>query len=104
MLVTASIAAHRTSLEPCLVIRPRRTLTSGSRCLGVNPAQLHNVWGLGKRVTSPISAHEDGPQRASHPVDGLDGPVAGVVFEPAVDLAFQHGDLPVIGAHQIAEG
>ena len=36
--LTDSIAAHRTSLEPCLVIRPRRTWVSDSWCLGVSPA------------------------------------------------------------------
>ena len=36
---TDSTAAHRTSREPCLVIRPRCTWVSDSWCLGVSPAQ-----------------------------------------------------------------
>jgi hypothetical protein len=36
---TDSTAAQRTRREPCLVIRPRRTLVSDSWCLGVIPAQ-----------------------------------------------------------------
>jgi hypothetical protein len=39
--VTASIAAHRTSFEPALVIGPRATLVSDSRCRGASPA--HDV-------------------------------------------------------------
>jgi hypothetical protein len=42
-LLTASMAAHRTSFEPCLVSRPRRTLVSDSRCLGVKPAHEHSA-------------------------------------------------------------
>jgi hypothetical protein len=53
---TASTAAYRTSVEPCLVNRPRWTLVSDSRWRGVSPAQLHSCWGPGKRCTSPISA------------------------------------------------
>ena len=50
------MAAQRTSVEPCLVMLPRRTLTSDSRWRGVNPAQEHNASGLPKQDTSPISA------------------------------------------------
>src|SRR5450759_5688512 len=39
MVLTDSIAAQRTSREPCLVIRPRWTWVSDSWCLGVSPAQ-----------------------------------------------------------------
>src|SRR6202171_1741208 len=37
----ASTAAHRTSLLPCLVMCPRRTTVSDSRCVGVKPAHEH---------------------------------------------------------------
>ena len=49
-------AAQRTSREPCLVMWPRCTVVSDSRCLGVSPAQEHSWDGPGKRRTSPISA------------------------------------------------
>ena len=52
----ASTAAHRTRPEPCLVIGPRRTVVSDSRCRGVNPAQDTSRVGSAKRCTSPISA------------------------------------------------
>ena len=55
-LDTASTAAQRASFEPCLVTRPRRTLASDSRCLGVSPAHEHSACGVGKRETSPTSA------------------------------------------------
>ena len=54
--VTASTAAHRTRVGPCLVIRPRRTLSSDSRCRGVSPAHEHRRFGFGNRSMSPISA------------------------------------------------
>ncbi len=53
---TASMAAQRTSLEPCLVMRPRATLVSDSRCWGVSPAHEHSASAERNRVTSPISA------------------------------------------------
>ena len=54
--VTHSTAAQRTSREPCLVIRPRRTWVPDSWCLGVSPAQHANWAASPKRVTSPTSA------------------------------------------------
>ena len=42
--------------RPCLEIRPRRVLTSDSRCRGVRPAVEHRCSGVGNRLTSPISA------------------------------------------------
>lgn len=49
---TASTAAHRTRLEPCLAW----TLVSDSRCSWVSPAHEHSCAGPGNRYTSPISA------------------------------------------------
>ena len=38
----ASIVAHRTSFDPCLVTLPRYALRSDSLCFGVSPAhELH---------------------------------------------------------------
>jgi hypothetical protein len=41
---------RRTSVEPCLVIGPRRTTVSDSRCLGVSPAHKLRCAELAKRV------------------------------------------------------
>src|SRR5665648_435442 len=43
-ICTDSIAAQRTSLEPCLVIRPRCTWVSDSWWVGVSPAQQLTCW------------------------------------------------------------
>ena len=53
---TASMAAHRTNLEPALVMGPRITLVSDSRWRGASPAQEVSASALGNRDTSPISA------------------------------------------------
>jgi hypothetical protein len=45
----ASISAHRTSGDPCLVIGPRLTLASDSRCRGVSPAHEHSRAGVANR-------------------------------------------------------
>ena len=44
---TDSIAAQRTSREPCLVIRPRCTVVSDSWCFGVSPAHRPAAAGRG---------------------------------------------------------
>src|SRR6185312_15204836 len=66
-LFTDSIAAHRTRHEPCLVIRPRRTVVSDSWWEGVSPAQQVNWAGPGKRCTSPISATNTAASTAPMP-------------------------------------
>ena len=38
----ASTMAHRSSGEPCLVMCPRATFRSDSRCRGASPAQQHS--------------------------------------------------------------
>ena len=53
---TASTAAQRTSLEPILVMWPRRTFSSDSWWVGVSPAQLHRWRAEPNRPMSPISA------------------------------------------------
>jgi hypothetical protein len=53
---TVSTAAQRTSVDPCLVICPRRTVVSDSWWRGVRLAQEHSCGGRAKRRTSPISA------------------------------------------------
>ena len=53
---TASTAAQRTRREPCLVMWPRRTVTSDSLCVGVRPAQLHRCRAEVNLEMSPISA------------------------------------------------
>jgi hypothetical protein len=42
LVPAASTMARRRVGEPCLVMCPRATLTSDSRCRGVSPAQLHS--------------------------------------------------------------
>ena len=56
LLAVASMAAQRTRRDPILVIRPRTTFRSDSRCLGVSPAQEQSFSAEAKRLTSPISA------------------------------------------------
>jgi len=43
------MTAQRSSLDPCLVMCPRATLTSDSRCRGVSPAQEQQL----PRVAEP---------------------------------------------------
>jgi hypothetical protein len=52
----ASISAHRTIGDPCLVMCPRATLVSDSRWRGAVPDCEHNRAGVANRVMSPISA------------------------------------------------
>lgn len=91
----ASTAAHRTITVPCLVILPRWTLVSDSRCLGVMPAHEHSAWGFGNRDKSPISATKIAAIVGPTPGEGLNHPVAAVVAQPPVYVAFEGGDLPV---------
>jgi hypothetical protein len=49
----ASTAAHRTSVEPCLVIGSRCTVVSDSRWRGVSPAHEHRCRALGNRAQPP---------------------------------------------------
>src|SRR5215211_7339048 len=81
---TASTAAQRTSLEPCLVMGPRRTVVSDSRWRGAS--ETMNVADLG---------HEDRRQHRAHPRDGLDRQVADVAGQGRADLAPKHRDLLV---------
>ena len=66
---TDSTAAQRTSREPCLVIRPRWTWVSDSRCLGVSPAQQASWAAVSNRVTSPTSATNTAPRMG--PIPGI---------------------------------
>jgi len=66
-LETASMAAHRANGGPCLVIDPRWTLLSDSRCRGVNPAHEQTCLADVKRVTSPNSAHKVAPRTGPTP-------------------------------------
>ncbi len=67
---------HRIKTGPCLVIRPQRTSSLDSRCLGVSPAHEHNCRAGGNRVTSPISATNTAPSTRSTPPMGLDRLIA----------------------------
>jgi hypothetical protein len=58
VLEMASIAAHRTNGGPCLVIDPRCTVVSDSRCRGVSPAQDVTCFADPNLVTSPNSAQK----------------------------------------------
>ena len=53
---TASTAAQRTMVEPCLLIRPFFEVVSDSYSLGVIPAHEHRCRAVGNRLMSPISA------------------------------------------------
>ena len=59
--------AQRTNLLPCLVIRPRCTVVSDSRWVGVNPAHDASCWGRVKRPMSPISATNTAPSTGPTP-------------------------------------
>jgi hypothetical protein len=54
--VAARVMAALRYGDPCLEIRPCRTIWSLFRTLGAKPAQLHKALGELKRWTSPISA------------------------------------------------
>ena len=85
-ICTDSTAAQRTSREPCLVIRPRCTWVSDSRCLGVNPAQQASSAAVSNRVTSPTSATNTAPRIGPDPGDLLHREIAGIAGQPAPDL------------------
>ena len=84
-LETASIAAHLTSGGPCLVIDPRRTLVSDSRCRGLNPAHEQTCLAERNRETSPSSAVKSGPEDGADTIEMLDGLITGMVFELSSD-------------------
>ncbi len=56
-----STAAHPTSVEPCVVTRPRCTLVSGLVMVGVSPAYEASCPARAKQVMSPISATNTAP-------------------------------------------
>lgn len=58
----ASTSAHRTSGDPCLVMRPRLTLTSDSPCRGVSPAHAR----FGCRQLTPSSCRMDDLCEVAH--------------------------------------
>ncbi len=71
--------------EPCLVMWPRCTVVSDSRCRGVKPAQLHSWRGPGEARDVADLDHEDGGQHRTHSTDGLDGVIAGVILQGGDD-------------------
>lgn len=85
--------------------RPRRSVASDSRWLGVRPAHEHSWAAAGNRCTSPISATNMAPsQHRPHAGDGLHRPVAGVTGQLPVDEAFEHAHLPVEHLDQVPQG
>ena len=88
-----STAAHRTRREPCLVMWPRRTLLSDSRCFGVRPAQLVRCRAEWNRVTSPISATKMAASVAPTPGIAWIRLEPPVVDDEVVDAELRGGDL-----------
>jgi hypothetical protein len=97
----ASTAAQRTSLGPCLVIGPRRTLVSDSRWRGVSPAQEHNGGAPANRCTSPISATNTAANTGL--TRGWSGGPGSRRRRPEPWRApAKHGDLLVVGGDEAA--
>jgi hypothetical protein len=69
--------------------------------LRVSPAHEHNAWAERNRATSPISATRIGGDGRANPVDAVDGLVAPVAPQLAVDLALEHAHLPVVQLDQV---
>ena len=63
----ASTAAHRTSVEPCLVIGPRCTVVSDSRVARGQPGPRAQVPRTGEPAHVPDLGDEDRRQGRSHP-------------------------------------
>src|SRR5665647_2559839 len=76
IVLTDSIAAQRTSREPCLVIRPRWTWVSDSWCLGVNPAQQVSFGAEANEGDVADLGHEHRRQGGPNPGDILHRRVA----------------------------
>ncbi len=94
----ASTAAQRTSLEPCLVMCPRRTTVSDSRCWGVSPAHEHRWLGSAKRCTSPISATNTAPRIGPTPGSCLNRRIAAIAVKLGGDLL---GEPPLVGVENV---
>ena len=81
----ASTSAQRSSGEPCLVMWPRVTLVSDSRCRGVSPAQEHSRAGPGTGVMSPISATITAASTGPMPGSGLERAVPVVTLQQVAE-------------------
>ena len=97
------MAAQRTSGEPCLVISPRWTTSSDSRCLGVSPAQLQSFLAESKRLMSPISATKMAAMTLPTPGERHEGPIAGVGLELGVDVRVELGDGRLVDVEEVAQ-
>src|SRR5205085_11504823 len=93
----------RNSRDPCLVIAPRRTLVSDSRCRGVIPAHEHNRSAVAKRSMSPISATNTAASTGPIPFELLDDAVAVMVGEVTGDPAVERDDLAVVHADELTQ-
>ena len=76
-ICTDSIAAQRTSREPCLVIRPRCTVLVGLVVHWVNPAQQVNSSRSGEAVHVADLGDQDGGEGGTDPGNGLHRGIAG---------------------------
>ena len=103
MVLTDSIAAQRTSREPCLVIRPRWTWVSDSWCLGVSPAQQVSFGAEANEGDVADLGHEHRPQGGPDARDLLDRGVPRLVGHAAADHASEQVDLEVQVINQPAQ-
>ena len=83
------------------MIDPRNTLTSDSRCSGVNPTQEHNRFGWGKRLDVADLSDEHPRKHPTHPRQLLNSPIPRIVAQLEMDTPIQFGDLPVVAADQV---
>jgi hypothetical protein len=83
-----------------LVIGPRRTTVSDSRCLGVSPAHELRCAGLAKRGDIADLRDEDRRQRRANAGHLLHRPETGVVGQGCSQRSGDRGDLEVDGVDQ----
>jgi hypothetical protein len=88
----ASTADRRRAGEPCLVMCPRGTLTSDSRCRGVSPAQPQ-LAGAGEPAGVADLGDDDGGQHRADPRQPQHRLVRRVAAEEVGGHLIEHGGL-----------
>src|SRR6478752_2338596 len=100
---TDSMAAERTSREPCLVIRPRCTVVSDSRWAGCESGPTGQLGGAREAVHVADLGHEYRRQHRPDAGDLLDRGVAGIMAQPTLRQSGEQVDLRVEGFDEPAQ-